>query len=77
MEDIDYITDEMPSSIGADEKLMSVIADQLLDKVERGINSILTDGEAKYIKALLDPFHPDAAGARIPSLNPVDTYTHT
>lgn len=26
---------------------------------------------------MLDPFHPDSAGVRVPSLNPIDTYTHT
>ena len=31
----------------------------------------------KYIKALIDPFSKETAGVRVPSLNPVDTYTHT
>lgn len=67
----------MPQEIGQDPKLMSAIASSLLDKVESGVQQILSDDQGKYIKALLDPFHPDAAGVRVPSLNPIDTYTHT
>lgn len=36
----------------------------------------LTDGpETKYVKALVDPFHPECAGARVPTLLPRDTAT--
>jgi hypothetical protein len=36
----------------------------------------LTDGEeTKYIKSLVDPFHPECAGARVPTLLPRDTAT--
>lgn len=50
--------------------------DEAYDRFSKGLDEILNDGERKYIKALLDPFHPDAVGVRVPSLNPVDTYTH-
>lgn len=46
-------------------------------RFEQGLSEILNDAERKYIRALIDPFHPDAVGVRVPSLNPVDTYTHT
>lgn len=75
--DLEDLEDIEPDDIGADPKLLGAISEELMNKVERGINQILTDSEAKYIKSLLDPFHPDAAGVRIPSLNPIDTYTHT
>lgn len=74
---LQYVEDEMPDEIGADPKLMSAIASTLLDKVENGVQHILSDEQGRYIKALLDPFHPDSAGVRVPSLNPIDTYTHT
>jgi len=31
--------------------------------------------EAHYIKSLVDPFHPDSQGARVPALLPRDTAT--
>lgn len=43
----------------------------------KGVNKILSAPEDTYIKAMIDPFHPDSLGARIPSLNPVDTWTHS
>jgi len=42
-----------------------------------GIHKILSSPEDTYVKSMIDPFHPDAAGTRIPSLNPVDTWTHS
>jgi hypothetical protein len=36
----------------------------------------LTDGEeTRYVKSLVDPFHPDCAGTRVPTLLPRDTAT--
>lgn len=47
-----------------------------LRKNMRAMFEKLTDGEEiKYIKALVDPFHPDCAGARVPTLLPRDTAT--
>lgn len=48
-----------------------------MGRVEQGIHAIMSDAESKYIKSLIDPFHPDAVGVRIPSLNPIDTFTHS
>lgn len=43
----------------------------------KGVDKILSSPEDTYIKSMVDPFHPDASGTRVPSLNPVDTWTHS
>jgi len=53
------------------------LAEDIVTKMDMAVDQILDNDEATYIKALANPFHPDAAGVRIPSLNPVDTYTNT
>lgn len=41
------------------------------------MGKVLNSCEDVYVKALLDPFHPDALGVRVPALNPVDTAVHS
>lgn len=43
LDDIDYLEHDMPQEIGQDPKLMSAIASSLLDKVESGVQQILSD----------------------------------
>lgn len=47
------------------------------DMFKSQLHAILNDSELQYIKAMVDPFHPDVSGVRIPCINPVDTWTHT
>lgn len=60
-----------------DEKLRTQLVNEAMERVDQGIQLIMSDAETKYIKALIDPFHPDAVGVRVPSLNPIDTFTHS
>jgi len=36
----------------------------------------MKSGSEKYLLALIDPFAKDAVGCRLPSLDPVATFTH-
>lgn len=40
------------------------------------ISELATDDEKRYIKSLLDPFHPDVLGVRVPSRVPRNTITY-
>lgn len=56
---------------------VSGVMDEALGRFAEGVDRILSDDEATYIKSLVDPFHTESVGTRVPSLNPVDTYTNT
>ena len=49
---------------------------QLRNNVRKMIAELATDDEKRYIKSLLDPFHPDALGVRVPSRVPRNTITY-
>jgi len=49
---------------------------KLRNNVRKIINSLQTTDETRYVKALLDPFHPDTLGVRIPSRVPRNTITY-
>lgn len=49
---------------------------KMLVQLSRGVDAILNDHERRYVRSLIDPFSPDAVGVRVPSLNPVATYTN-
>lgn len=60
-----------------DTKLAQTSISQLMDRLDEGIDKILNNHDVRYVKALIDPFAAEIVGVRVPSLNPVDTYTHT
>lgn len=51
--------------------------DEVDQMFQQGVRKILNDCEQVYVKSMVDPFHPDSMGTRIPTLNPVDTWTHS
>jgi len=40
------------------------------------MEQLSTDDEKRYVKALLDPFHPDVLGVRVPTRVPRNTITY-
>lgn len=40
------------------------------------MKTLVDNDETKYIKSLVDPFHPDSTGVRIPSSVPRETLTY-
>lgn len=40
------------------------------------VDQLQTNDEKRYIKSLLDPFHPDVLGVRVPTRVPRNTITY-
>lgn len=49
---------------------------QLRNNVRRIMDTLQTTDEKRYVKSLLDPFHPDSLGVRVPSRVPRNTITY-
>lgn len=64
-----------------DDKISTNDLRQLLEQAQlrtmKGLDDIMVNCHMKYIKSLIDPFAKDTPGVRIPTVNPVDTFTHT
>lgn len=49
---------------------------QLRNNVRKIMTQLQTTDETRYVKSLLDPFHPDCLGVRVPSRVPRSTVTY-
>jgi len=49
---------------------------QLRNNVRKILDRLQTTDETRYVKALLDPFHPDSLGVRVPTRVPRNTITY-
>lgn len=49
---------------------------QLRNNVRKVLDQLQTDDEKRYVKSLLDPFHPHSLGVRVPTRVPRNTITY-
>lgn len=49
---------------------------KLRENLHKVVNSLESTEEVKYIQALVDPFHPQSEGARVPVLLPRPTVAY-
>lgn len=72
-ERINMYRDKVP----VDYRLAANVMHEAKMRFAKALSEELNPGERTYARAIIDPFAASSMGARVPSLNPVDSYTYT